>query len=224
MEQVGSWMVDILVIVGNGFLVMGYWLTDHLPLLVSLACLPPMLTFDQAVAVLAAHTPARAGQSAPANLNRSHHLMTLLTGSLWLLAGALFPPPVPWLGTAMWLTSLLLLLLLPAERPVVLWRVKVSILIYSLMLLGFRWYLWQISHADPYRWATVIGSVGEAQRIIGQNQGLFLTIGTWIAWFALPVAHVGYVVQRFTTNPMSLRGPHQAAAEVLEAIRMRSAD
>ncbi len=224
MESVGAWLVDAMVIIANGFLVMGYWLADRLPLLVALACLPLMLAFDQAVAVLAAHAPSRAGQAAPATLNRSHHLMTLLAGGLWLLAGALFPPPVPWLGTAMWLTALLLLLLLPSERVVVLWRVKVSILTYSLALLGFRWYLWQIGQADPYQWATVVGSVGEAQRIIGQNQGLFLTIGTWIAWFALPAAHVGYVVQRLTTNPMSLRGPRQAAAEVLEAIRMRSAD
>jgi hypothetical protein len=126
--------------------------------------------------------------------------MTGLAGLLWLAAGALFPSPVPWLGTAMWVTALGLLLCLPAERPTALWRVKVSILIYALTLLGFRWYLAEISQADPYEWAAVIGSVGEAQRIIGQNQGLFLTIGTWIAWFALPVAHVGYVVQRLTTN------------------------
>jgi len=208
----------------NGFLVMGYWLLDHFPLLLSLLCVPLMLLFDQATATLAAHTPTRGGQAAPPILNYSNHLMTGAAAVTWLVAGSLFPRPVPWLGAAMWLAALLLLLLLPSERPVVLWRTKVGILIYSLMLLGFRWYLWQINQADPYQWAAVMGSVDEAQRIIGQNQGLFLTIGTWIAWFALPVAHIGYVVQRFTTNPMSLRGPHQSAAQVLETIRMRSHD
>jgi len=141
-----------------------------------------------------------------------------------LVAGALYPTPVPWLGTAMWLLTVLALLLMPAERPPILWRCKAFIISYALLLLGFRWYLAVVSSATPQQWAAVVGTSGDAQRVIAGNRSLFITIGSWAAWFVLPSAHALYVVQRVAANPMSLVNPAQSAAQIVEAIRTRGGD
>ena len=211
-----DFLADVPVYVLNGFLLSLFWLWDHLPLLLSLPLGGVFFLFDEEVQRLAAR---KAGGRGP--VRRYHQGLTAFIVLLWLLAASSYPNPVPWLGAAMWLLSVLLIVLLPPERAATLWRCKVSHLTYSLVLLGFRWYLHLVSSTSPYEWATLLGSVDEARRVIGQNVGLFTTIGTWAAWFVLPLGHAAYVVQRLTVHPMSLASPFVSVRKVLEEIRTR---
>lgn len=218
-------LLDWVIYTLNGFLAMTYWLLDHLSILLALACAALVVVFFDAYAQrLAAHMPSRPRQQAPLRPNRNHQILTAVTVGLWAMAAALFPIPVPWLGAGMWLLFVVLLLLLPAELLQTLWRSKTAILIYALALLGFRWYLGLSAQASPREWAALYGTAGEAQRVIASTRGLFLTVGTWVMWFALPVAYAGYVVQRLTTHSMSLADPRATAAQIVEAIRTRGAD
>jgi len=226
LDAIGNFILDWVVYTANGFLIMVYWLVDHLGILVSLACAVLVIAFfDAYIQRLAAHMPgSRMRQKVPLRPNRNHQILTAVTAGLWTLAAALFPIPVPWLGAAMWLLFVVLLLLLPAEQLQTLWRSKTAILGYTLALLGFRWYLSLSAQASPQEWAALYGTAGEAQRVIASTRGLFLTVGTWVIWFAMPVAYAGYAVQRLTTHSMSLADPRATAAQIVEAIRTRGAD
>lgn len=225
LDAIGNFILDLGIYTLNGFLVMVYWLVDHLGILVALACAVLVIVFfDTYIQKLAAHMPSRPGQRAPMQPNRNHQILTAVTGGLWTLAAALFPIPVPWLGAGMWVLFVVLLLLIPAEQLQTLWRSKTAIMTYALTLLGFRWYLSLSAQASPQEWAALYGTAGEAQRVIASTRGLFLTIGTWVVWFALPVAYAGYVVQRLTTHSMSLADPRATAAQIVEAIRTRGED
>ena len=225
LDAIGNFILDWVIYTLNGFLAMGYWLVDHLGILLALACaVLVIIFFDTCVQRLAAHKPSRPGQKAPLRPNRNHQILTAVTAGLWMVAAALFPTPVPWLGAGMWVLFMVLLLLLPAEQLQTLWRSKTAILVYALALLGFRWYLGLSAQASPQEWAALYGTAGEAQRVIASTRGLFLTVGTWVIWFALPVAYAGYVVQRLTTHSMSLADPRATAAQIVEAIRTRGTD
>jgi len=212
-------MHDVLVYILNGFLLVWFWLVDHAAMLISIPAVGVVLLFDEEVARLAS---VRAGGRGP--VRRHGHVLTLICGLLWLVAGSLFPTPVPFLGAGMWLLSALLTALLPAERAATLWRCKTSLLTYSLLLLGFRLYLRVVNSVSPYEWSGLVGSVDAARSLISRNVGLFTTIGAWASWFVLPVAHAAYAVQRLMVHPMSLTNPFATVRDAVEEIRTKGGD
>jgi hypothetical protein len=215
-------VLDLVVYVINGMLVIAYFLGEHITMLVSVACAGIVgLVFDASAQRLAASAPARQGQRAPAHVSRHHQLLTLACTLAWLVAGSLFPTPVPQLGAAMWALFVAGLLLMPAEQAALLWRSKVAILSYCGLLLAFRiGAVWTLA-ADAREWATVIGTVDEAQRIVGANRGLVLTVASYVAWFGVPAGYGVYLFQRLTAHPVSLRNPLARAHEIVTQIRHR---
>jgi hypothetical protein len=63
--------------------------------------------------------------------------------------------------------------------------------------------------------------VDEAQRIVGANRSLILTIASYVAWFGVPAGYAAYLFQRVTAHPMSLRNPLARASEIVYQIRYR---
>jgi len=224
LNTLGQTALDIVIYLTNGVLLVVYALVGQLPLLLSLVCAAAVaLRFDpqaQAQTQFKAGRDLRPAAEKPQVL-RHHQLLTGITALLWIIAAALYPSPVPWLGLAMWALTLVGLFLLPAERVSLLWRSKTFIVTYALALLAFRAYLALIGSATPQAWAAVVGSSAEAQRVLASNRGLLNTIGFWVSCFALPAAQVVYLVQRLTTHPMSLLGPRQRPAEMVGEIRTR---
>jgi len=220
-------LVDMLVLLANGFLLVLYALAGQLPLLLSLGCaLLVALVFDPQTQDWSQFMPGRDLRPAtePSQPRRQQQVLTGAAALAWIVASSLFPSPVPWLGLLMWLTTVAGLLLLPAERVSLLWRGKTFVAVYSLALLGFRGYLALLGAASPEAWAVVMGSSAEAQRVLASNRGLLTTIGFWVTCFALPAAQVVYLVQRLTTHPLSLLGPRMRPADIVRAIRTRSQD
>jgi hypothetical protein len=215
-------LADLCIYVLNGTLVVAYFLAGRVTMIVSLLCAGVVgLVFDVLAQRLAAAAPARQGQKAPINVSRHHQLLTLACVLSWLVAGSLFPTPVPQLGTAMWALFVVGLLLVPAKQAAILWRSKVAILSYCGLLLAFRiGAAWTLA-ADAREWARVVGTVDEAQRIVGANRSLILTIASYVAWFGVPVGYAVYLFQRVTAHPMSLRNPLARASEIVYQIRYR---
>lgn len=215
LEAVGRVIRNLVLYEANGLLAIAYFVASQVTMIVSLVCAAAMgLVFDVVVQRLAAAAPARQGQSAPVTISRHHQILTSVCAGAWLVIGSLFPTPVPQLGTAMWLLSVVALLLMPAEQAPILWRSKVAILSYCGILLAFRIASAWTMAADAREWARVIGTVEEAQRIVGSNRGIILTIASYVAWFGMPAAYASYVFQRVTTHPMSLRNPFARANEM----------
>ena len=121
----------------------------------------------------------------------------------------------------MWVLFVAGLLLMPAEQAAILWRSKVAILSYCGLLVAFRILsAWTLA-ADARDWARIVGTVDEAQRIVGANRSLLLTIASYVAWFGIPVGYGAYLFQRVTAHPMSLRNPFARASEIAYQIRHR---
>ena len=227
LTALGEGLLDALTLLANGSLLVLYFLAQHLALLLSWGCaLLLAMVFDRQAQEWTTFRPGRArrpgaGQPAP---GRQHQTLTAISALLWTIASSLFPSPVPWLGLLMWLLTVVAVLLLPPERVSLLWRGKTFIAIYSLALLAFRGYAALLGAASPHAWAAVMGSSADAQRVLTSNLGLLTTIGFWVACLALPAAQVIYLLQRLTTHPLSLLGPRQRAADIVQEIRTRGDD
>jgi hypothetical protein len=222
MEEILQVLQDGVINVINGGLWCVYLIIDHVTLLIGLACAVIIASvFDRWVAQLAVTTPARQGRNAPRRVNRRPYLRTLITFLIWLVAVSLYPAPVPQLGAAMWVATVVVVLLLPTERAPVLGTCKNIILTYACALLGFLWYVNTSAAASPREWAAIIGGVGEAQNTLAQNQSVVLTIGTIGLTWSGPLAIALYVFKRLTAHLESLANPWQSAAEILRDIRTR---
>ena len=217
---------DFLLIEVNGLVVLLYWVLDRWAALVSLLCgLVILFVFDQEVVRVASQVPRRAGEEDVVEpVSRASpvvRLSTIISIVAWQLAAGLFPTPVPELGMLVWLGGVALLLALPPERPVVLHRVKAITLSYSGVLFAFYiWSLWA-SRASPQEWARIVGSTGDAARLIAGSRSIMNTIATWVAWGGIPLAFFTYAGQRLLTNPHSITNPLQSARDILEEIRRR---
>jgi len=224
LNAIGQFILDALIIVLNGLLVMAYGLWDHLPHLLALAGAGVILIFDRQIALQNLGRPTRheRGEVQPGGIHpRVPQILTAAIAVGWTAAALLYPPPVPAIGAAMWWGWIGTLLFLRGERDAILWRGKGFLLTYALALLGFRLYLGMSARFEPSAWAGVLGSSGEAQRVIAGNLAIFSTIGTWLTWFVLPVAHFSYLVQRLLVNPLSLAAPFATAEEWIAALRGR---
>jgi len=222
LDSVGRFLLDLVLYLVNGVLEILYQLVDHWAVLVGLACgLGVLLVFDVLAQRLAAAAPARQGQKPSLSVSRHHQVLTAITILAWLVVGLAFPTPVPQLGAVMWGLTALALLLIPAEQVSILWRSKVAILSYCGLLVAFRVVAAWTLAADPREWASIVGTVGEAQRVVASSRGLVLTIASYVSWFAIPAGYVIYLFQKATTHPMSLRNPLAQANEVAWKIRQR---
>jgi hypothetical protein len=223
MDELWQAAQDLGIYLINGVLRVAYFTADHLALLIALACAAIVMgLFDRWSIELSTSTPARQGRAAPRRSTYRPYARTGITIGLWLLAASLYPAPVPELGAAMWLASVIAVLLLPTERATVLAACKNLILTYALLLLGFLWYVNTTASASPREWAGIIGGVGEAQQTLAQNQSLIITIGTIGITWSGPVAAAIYLWGRLKAHMDSLAAPWQSMAEIVRDIRTRA--
>ena len=219
-----AFLVHLGIYALNGGLFSLYQLWWNLDKLVTLGAVAlVVLYFDPEVQHKATFTPRRYGREGSATVQGSRvaQAITVATAVLWFAAAFATEPPIPVIGTVMWLAMIAGLLIMPQEREAILWRCKSTILIYALAAIGFRLYLWQINALSPEDWARIVGSTGDAQAIIAQNRGMFATVASWFLWFLAPLGYLSLLVQRFTVNPMAMVSPLRSAAEIIRDIRTR---
>ncbi|MGC8946361.1 MAG: hypothetical protein ACP5N6_09420 [Anaerolineae bacterium] len=216
----GQFLLNLLILPVNGLLEIMYQAVGHWAALISLACGLVMLVFDRILQRIEIAAPSRQNQKPPMNMvSRRHQLLSIITLLAWLPIGVTFPTPVPQLGAVMWLLTVLALLLVPTEQFKTLWRAKTAILAYCGVLVAFRVIAaWTLS-ADPREWAAIIGTVGEAQRIIASGRSIILSIVSYAAWFVVPAGYAMYLFQKMTAHPMV--NPLARAGEIAWLIRQR---
>lgn len=210
----------MLIYMVNGLLELLYQIVEHWAVLISLACgLVVLLVFDRVIQNLEIAAPSRQGQRPPTRPSRKHQVLTGVALAFWLLVGLSFPTPVPQLGAAMWFLFVTALLLIPTEQVNTLWRSKTAILTYCCVLVAFRLVaVWTLA-ADPREWARIVGTVGEAQRVVASGRSIVLSIASYASWFAVPGAYAIYVFQKLSAHP--LINPLARAGEIAWLIRQR---
>jgi hypothetical protein len=206
---------SILIYEANGGLLILYWLWGAAPLLISLASAALCLVyFDRELYRKTALAGGRGTPMVP-------QWTTAVAIALWLVASLLYSSPVPQIGALMWLGLLVALLMAPHERPGVMWRSKTYIISYSLLLLAFRFYLWQVDQMTATGWAALLGSTGTAEQAVLQNRSMITTVGLWLLWAVVPLGYFSLLFQRLTVTPMSLVSPLRSASEIIRDLRTR---
>ncbi len=228
-EQMTDKLYLVLMYELNGLLYILYWVVGHLPLLGAVVCaLAVMLVYDRQAQDLAYAQQGRWGRMGITVESVAQRRMQLYTGSILVvyLAGMLiFPEPVPFLGLTMWASTVLALWMLPSEREPLLFRCKGFIVTYALLLIAFKVYLSQVHGAPVGEWAQALGeSTSATADILARNAAIFTFVGMFACWFAIPFAHVSYVVQRLLINPESLFFSRKGMEAVIKAYRAREMD
>lgn len=168
---------------------------------------------------LIARAQVAAGGRKPAS-----HLPVWLGSAAWalgLLAMLLYPTPVAELVAVLWLAALAVVLVLPSGRWEAVPTARLFLLGYALFLLAFRPLAHAMEQADPYAWASVFGSTGEAREALARSRSLVLTVFTWLAWFALPGGFCLWAFQRVAALGFSFAAPGATVADLVRAIRQR---
>jgi hypothetical protein len=220
----GRILVDGLTYLANGGLMCLYFVADYAAQVVAAAAaLTVALTFDQLVQRQAVYAPRRydGGAIKPGRMPRTAQAMTGFAIGLWLLATWSFRSLVPTIGAALWLASLGALLVMPQQRWTLLWSSKAYLILYSLAVTGFRLYLWQAGRVSPETLAEVFGGAEPAARVLAQNTGTFIAVGSWLLWAILPAGYFALLLQNWLAQPMNVIGPLQGAHEVLATLRTR---
>lgn len=236
-------LMDLLTCVANGGLLAGYLVTENLPAILSLLSAAFMfLVLDSEVQRRAGFRPLRGGPSGQPDLPdrrgvfsavvgdersagpqpRTAQVLTALVAALWFGAQAGMAAPVPWIGAAMWLAGVLVLMVIPNhQRFNQLWFVKTGLAVYGLLVVGSRIYLAYANQLSPEQWAGLIGSAESAASVIANTKGNVTTIILWALWLVAPLGYFSLLIQQLFVNPMSLVSPLAGAQDVLKRIRER---
>ncbi|HPN50055.1 MAG TPA: hypothetical protein PKW33_00595 [Anaerolineaceae bacterium] len=237
-------LVDGLTYVANGSLLLVYLLAGNLPAIMSLASASFIfLVLDSEVQRRAGFRPLRGGPMGQPDLPerrgmlaqamtdqrsagpqpRTAQILTGIVFALWLAAQTGMAAPVPWIGAAMWLVGVIVLLVMPDhQRFNQLWFVKTGLAVYALLVIGSRIYLGYATQLSPEQWAGIIGSAESASAIIASTKGNVTTIILWALWLVAPLGYFSLLVQQVFVNPMNLVSPLAGAQDVLKRIRERA--
>ena len=226
LDRIGMLLADLPIYLMNGLLVVIYWLGDHSAALVSLLCaILIALLPDAEIQQRAGFRPRRSDQGegggsiSPAP--RTAQVMTGLVLAAWLAAQWGMGAPVPWIGAAMWVAGLAVVLALSAQRFNLLWYVKAGIAMYAFAVIGSRIYLSYTAHLTPEQWAALIGSSESAAAVIASTRGNVTTILLWALWLIIPLGYFSMLVQQIFINPMSIVNPLAGAQDLLRSLRVR---
>lgn len=218
-------ITNAAVTFANGLLITFYFLADHLTVILVLAlAVVWVMLIERGLMAAAAYVPPRGGKPSPARpVSPMPLVMGGLAGVLSALAAGMYPSPVREILVAMWAAGVGVILMLPSHRWESLPQVRLFLLGYALLLLAFRPLAAWTQAADPYAWASVFGSTGEAQAALARGRSLTLTVFTWLAWFAVPGGFFAWTFQRIAALGFSLADPRATAAEIVAQIRSRGA-
>jgi hypothetical protein len=218
----GDILIAIPTYLLNGFLATLYWIVDSGAAWVSMLCAVLIIRFvDQRVQSHAGCRPGRSGREANPSGTYTAQITTGFVAILWLISQWGMGAPVPWIGAAMWLTGTILLLLLQLQANTLLWNIKSGILIYTLAVLGSRFYLAYTAQLSATQWAALIGSSESAATVIANTRGNVTSIILWALWLVIPLGYFAMLFQQVLINPMSLIHPLTSASDLIERYRTR---
>ncbi len=216
MDQFLQYITDGVTFLANGLLIVLYTIWDLGPHLISIGIAAVLVvTFDRLAQNEAAFAPGRYGGVTPARVSRVAQTTTVAALALWLVATFALPAPVPQIGAVMWCLALVALTMMPQQRWSLLWNTKSGLVVYSLAILGYRFFLWQAGQLSPSDLASVFGGSGTAAQVISNNLGTVRTVGTWLLWAVLPAGYCWILIQNWAAQPMSVVNPFAGAADVI---------
>ncbi len=211
---------DILVVWANGWLAAAYWILDNAALLIAVACAVWIASHhDRYVQRVTGERTLRYARGSRVVASHRSAYETLATLIVWACAALVSASPIPAIGAVMWLTFILALHLIPQERDNVLFRQKVMIAIYALMVIAFR--LAMSYSPDPDQLLRMMGGQGDAAAVFATVRGSLMPYAMLILWVMYPLGYFGMIAQRFLVNRGSLFKARRDVADVIGDLRTR---
>jgi len=218
----GEFLAALPTYILNGILVTLYWLADSAPALLSIGCAAVIMRFvDREIQNRAMFRPARDGREVALPDPHTAQTLTGVVLTLWLVSQWRMGAPVPWIGAAMWLFAILVLLATRQQPLTTLWSIKSGIAIYALAVIGSRLYLTYTSALSAEQWAALIGSADSTALVMSNTRANVTTIILWALWLVIPLGYFAMLLQQLLLNPISLSAPVAAAHELIERYRVR---
>lgn len=119
----------------------------------------------------------------------------------------------------MWLAFVAVLHFIPQERDNVLFRQKVMIAIYALLVIAFR--LAMSYSPDPEQLLRMMGGEGDAAAVFATVRGSLLPYAMLILWVMYPLGYLAMIAQRFLINRGSLFRGRRGIEDILGDLRTR---
>lgn len=211
---------DLLIVWANGWLAAAYWLLDNAALLVAAACaLWIVRRHDRYVQRVTGERILRYARGSRVIASNRSVYETAATLIVWGFAALVSAAPIPAIGAAMWLAFVAALHLIPQERDNVLFRQKVMIAIYALLVIAFR--LAMSYSPDPDQLLRMMGGEGDAAAVFATVRGSLMPYAMLLLWVMYPLGYFGVIAQRFMVNRGSLFKARRNVADVIGDLRTR---
>ncbi len=213
-------LADLLVVWANGFLATAYWLWENAAVLLAIVlALLIMRRYDREVRKVAGERTLRYGRGRIVLASRRSQYETLAALLLWTMAALLMAPPIPLIGLLMWAAFWAGLHWIPQEREQILFRQKMMIASYAVLLVAFRIVT---SYAfDAGQLITMMGGDGDAAGVFATVRGSLVPYAVLVLWVMYPLGYFVMIGQRFMVNRGSLTQPGRTVAQTLEDLRTR---
>ena len=211
---------DLLIIWANGWLAAAYWLLDNAALLIAVAsAIWITRRHDCYVQRVTGQRTLRYARGNRVIASNRSTLETVVVLGLWVCAALVAASPIPAIGALMWLAFIAALHLVPQERDNILFRQKIMIALYALLVIAFRL---AMSYApEPDQLLRMMGGEGDAAAVFATVRGSLLPYAMLILWVMYPLGYFGVIAQRFLINRGSLFKARRNIAEVIGDLRTR---
>lgn len=215
--------IQVIILTLNGLLVTLYWLWAHLPVALSWPVAAGVMVFlDSDVSRRAGHRPRRYGRGAAQRESVTAYLGTPALAALWTIVGLAAPPPIPWIGLAMWFCLLIVPLTIALEREHLLSRLKWMLAVYACAVGGFLLLLkTQLSPSALLAWSRSLGHPGSGEILATAVMSSVTPYAALMLWVIGPLMFFGYVAQRFAIHAKTRVSPWATVEDRIRQLRAR---
>jgi hypothetical protein len=221
-QAVADTLIDTLIITANGALAILYWLVDHLFAVLAWPIAGAVMLFLDRPAH-ARPKRRRDGRSIQ-KTSLAPYLSTLLLAIAWSFVALAIPTPIPQIGLAMWMITLVLPLSDPEERDTdLIATLRWFLWIYTVICIAFFLLLKaQLSPRAAIAWAQLLAQPGGGEAMEASVLSSAVPWATMILWVVYPMAFGFYVAERIKMHRRSRRNPLATIRQRISQLRTRT--
>jgi uncharacterized membrane protein len=222
-SDISQSLVDILILVANGFLAVLYWLAGHWAVvLVWPIAIAIVMLLDGEVSRRAGHRPRRRGRGKVQRESPTAYANTLGLAMLWSVVAVVAPAPIPYIGLAMWVGLLATPMAIAMERDQILTRLRWMLTIYTAAAGGFLLLMRaQLSPQALAAWSRSLGQPGAGEALQTAVYSSITPYAAGALWVIGPLMYFGYIAQRFAVHSKTKVSPWATVEDRIQDVRGR---
>ena len=222
LEHAGHVCRQAGIVFANGWLTIGYFLSDNGALLASLLSLVAILWGENRTVERIVGRSLRTGERSSIPLShRWQQILTVAIGLVWAVICLRTPSPVPQIGAAMWVVSAIYIA--RSTEVEVAWRLKGFLVMYAVAAPALEFLLrLNLFYSSPHQWARYLDLPVEATAAsTEQFNTILLQIALTVMRYGVPFAFLWYVAQRVGVHVPGWFAPGRSREQAARRMRYR---